>query len=152
MKVRLQTHLECPETRQCSQTFTRCSKQNSFVTLFLGHLHKPMLKNCEEFMQIKWEISTKLYDCPTSLSAAMIVSYNHYIITWKALYHVWARVVQSLEQVAFTTEIVGSILLLLTHVRRVSQWLCQKSWVLSGCSGFLPKRGLMVWVRKDTHS
>lgn len=31
------------ETRQCSQTFTRCSKQNCVVTFFLGHLHNPMI-------------------------------------------------------------------------------------------------------------
>lgn len=31
------------ETRQCSQTFTRCSKQNCVVTFFLGHLHNPMV-------------------------------------------------------------------------------------------------------------
>lgn len=30
------------ETRQCSQTFTRCSKQNKLVTFLFGHLHRPM--------------------------------------------------------------------------------------------------------------
>jgi hypothetical protein len=28
---------------QCSQTLTRCSKQNWLVTFRLGHLHKPMI-------------------------------------------------------------------------------------------------------------
>lgn len=29
---------------QCSHTLTRCSKQNWFVTLLFGHLHRPMLQ------------------------------------------------------------------------------------------------------------
>lgn len=35
--------LEWFVTMQCSHTFTRCSKQNWFVTFFLGHLHKPIV-------------------------------------------------------------------------------------------------------------
>ena len=31
------------EIKQCSQTFTLCSKQNKLVTFFFGHLHKPMI-------------------------------------------------------------------------------------------------------------
>lgn len=30
------------ETRQCSHTFTRCSKQNKLVTFLFGHLQRPM--------------------------------------------------------------------------------------------------------------
>ena len=35
--------LGCFCTIQCSQTFTRCSKQNWFVTRRLGHLHNPIV-------------------------------------------------------------------------------------------------------------
>lgn len=30
------------ETRQCSHTFTRCSKQNKLVTFLFGHLQRPI--------------------------------------------------------------------------------------------------------------
>jgi hypothetical protein len=46
----------------------------------------------------------------------------------------------------FTYEIVGSILTLPTHVKKVSQLSGRKSWALSGCSGFLPQE-LTGWVR-----
>lgn len=31
------------ETRQCSHTFTRCSKQKRLVTFLFGHLHRPIV-------------------------------------------------------------------------------------------------------------
>ena len=36
--------LGCFWTMQCSQTLTRCSKQNWFVTLLFGHLQSPIMK------------------------------------------------------------------------------------------------------------
>ena len=41
------------DTKQCSQTFTRCSKQNKFVTFFFGHLHNPIIT--------PWTVKNKYY-------------------------------------------------------------------------------------------
>ena len=55
----------------------------------------------------------------------------------------------SSEPAPFTSEFVGSILA--TDSREKSQsTLCRMSWVLSGCSGFLPQGKLTGWVRINT--
>lgn len=40
------------ETRQCSHTFTRCSKQNKLVTFLFGHLQRP-IATCAVWMTNK---------------------------------------------------------------------------------------------------
>ena len=58
-------------------------------------------------------------------------------------------VAQSSEQAPFTSEFVASILA--TDLCEKSQsTLCRKSWVFSGCSGFLPQRKLTGRVRINT--
>ena len=60
-----------------------------------------------------------------------------------------ASVAQSSGQAPFTSEIVGSSLA--TDSCEESQsTLCRKSWVFSGCSGFLPQEKLTGWVRINT--
>ena len=54
-------------------------------------------------------------------------------------------VAQSSEQAPFTSEFVGSTLA--TDSREKSQsTLCRKSWISSGCSGFLAQGMLTGWV------
>jgi hypothetical protein len=55
-------------------------------------------------------------------------------------------VVQSSGQGPFTSEIVGSILAT-DSCEKSQSTLCRKSWVFSGCSGFLPQGKLTGWVR-----
>ena len=55
------------------------------------------------------------------------------------------RVAQSSEQAPFTSEIVGSILAT-DSCEKIQSTLCRKSWVFSGCSGFLPQGKLTGWV------
>jgi hypothetical protein len=47
--------------------------------------------------------------------------------------------------VHFTSEMVGSILAT-DSCEKSQSTLCQKSWVFSGCSGFLPQGKLTGWV------
>ena len=53
------------------------------------------------------------------------------------------------EQAPFTSEIVGSILAT-DSCEKSQSTLCRKSWVFSGCSGFLPQGKLTGWVRINT--
>ena len=46
----------------------------------------------------------------------------------------------------FTSEFVGSILAI-ESCEKSRSTLCRKSWVFSGCSGFLPQGKLTGWVR-----
>ena len=50
---------------------------------------------------------------------------------------------------AFTSEFLGSILAMNSCEKSLST-LCRKSWVFSGCSGFLPQGKLTGWVRINT--
>jgi hypothetical protein len=56
---------------------------------------------------------------------------------------------ESSEQAPFTSEIVGSILAT-DSCEKSQSTLCRKSWVFSGCSGFLPQGKLTGWVRINT--
>lgn len=51
-------------TIQCSQTFTRCSKQNWFVTLLFGHLQRPILIEVFYSSGVQWyELGLKQMIC-----------------------------------------------------------------------------------------
>ena len=58
-------------------------------------------------------------------------------------------VAQLSEQAPFTSEFVGSILAT-DSCEKSQSTLCRKSWVFSGCSGFLPQGKLTGWVRINT--
>ena len=60
-----------------------------------------------------------------------------------------ASVSQSSEQASFTSEIVGWILAT-DSCEKCQSTLCPKSWVFSGCSGFLHQGKLIGWVRINT--
>ena len=58
-------------------------------------------------------------------------------------------VAQSSEQAPFTSEIVGSILAT-DSCEKSKSTLCRKSWVFSGCSGFLPQgKSVTGWVKAN---
>jgi hypothetical protein len=61
----------------------------------------------------------------------------------------FTSVAQSSEQAPFTSENVGSSLTM-DSCEKSQSTLCRKSWVFSGCSGFLPQRKLTGWVRINT--
>ena len=50
------------------------------------------------------------------------------------------------EKASFTSECVGWILAT-DSCEKSQSTLCRKSWVFSGCSGFLPQGKLTGWVR-----
>ena len=56
---------------------------------------------------------------------------------------------QASEQAPFTSEIVG-LILTTDSCEKSQSTLCQKSWVFSGCSGFLLQGKLAGWVRMNT--
>jgi hypothetical protein len=56
---------------------------------------------------------------------------------------------QSSEQAQFTSEFVSSILAT-DSCEKSQSTLCRKSWVFSGCSGFLPQGKLTGWVKINT--
>jgi hypothetical protein len=58
-------------------------------------------------------------------------------------------VTQSSSQAPFTSENVGSILAT-DSCEKSQSTLCRKSWVFSGCSGFLPQGKLTGWVTGST--
>ena len=77
----------------------------------------------------------------------MIVPYAPHPAREIILYE--ASVAQSSEQAPFTSEFVGSILAT-DSCEKSQSTLCRKSWVFSGCSGFLPQGKLTGWVRINT--
>jgi hypothetical protein len=66
--------------------------------------------------------------------------YKYMRFDWKT-----PSVAQSDEQAPFTSEFVGSILAT-DSCEKSQSTLCRKSWVFSGCSGFLPQGKLTGWV------
>jgi hypothetical protein len=58
-------------------------------------------------------------------------------------------VAQSSEQATFTSEI-ESWILATDSCEKSRSTFCRKSWVYSGCSGFLPQGKLTGWVRINT--
>jgi hypothetical protein len=59
-------------------------------------------------------------------------------------------VAQASEQAPFISEMVGSILATDSCEKSLSLTLYRKSWVFTGCSGFLPQGKLAGWVRINT--
>jgi hypothetical protein len=57
---------------------------------------------------------------------------------------------QSSEQAPFTSEYVQGSILATDLCEKSQSTLCRKSWVFSGCSGFLPQEKLTWWVRINT--
>lgn len=113
-------------TIQCSQTFTRCSKQNWFVTLFFGHLQRPILKEVFYSSDVRWyELGLKQMICNrchlilnhwnycTSTSVVMSQLFRHVLLS--KLHQFQYRIIFGLPQIerfvriSFTVKILSPI-------------------------------------------
>jgi hypothetical protein len=77
---------------------------------------------------------------------AIVFENSGFLLSCRTLDYLRASMAQSSEQAHFTSEFVGSILAT-DSCEKSQSTLCRKSWVFSGCSGFLPQGKLTGWVR-----